>query len=186
MSDGFGHENPYEGQTNDWITPKYIIDALGPFDLDPCASATQPWPTAAEHFGPPETDGLKEDWYGNVYCNPPYGPNTAVWIQRLAEHGNGIALIFARVETRLWQDVIFPTATAYLFPAKRIMFCRPDGTQPKSSSGAPSALIAWGTENAARLRRAVDTGKLPGAYFGPAHTIDGANNGNITVLDKED
>lgn len=29
-----------------WLTPKYIIDELGPFDLDPCAADSMPWPTA--------------------------------------------------------------------------------------------------------------------------------------------
>lgn len=35
--------------THDWITPKHVIDGLGgyeTFDLDPCQSATQPWPCA--------------------------------------------------------------------------------------------------------------------------------------------
>ena len=54
MSDGFGHEAPFEGATNDWITPKYIIDALGPFDLDPCASASQPWSCAVLSYSPPD------------------------------------------------------------------------------------------------------------------------------------
>lgn len=50
--DGFGHERAYEGETNDWITPRWILDAFGPnyFDLDPCASATQPWPTARRMY----------------------------------------------------------------------------------------------------------------------------------------
>jgi hypothetical protein len=139
--DGFGHETPYEGGSNDWITPKYIIDALGPFDLDPCASSTQPWPCASKSIAPPR-DGLAIEWEGNVYCNPPYGPHTAKWVRRLAQHGEGIALIFARVETSLWQDWIFTTADGFLFPRRRISFYRPDGTLPKSSSGAPSALIA--------------------------------------------
>ena len=39
-----GHHARRRGATSDdWITPRCIIDALGPFDLDPCASATQPW-----------------------------------------------------------------------------------------------------------------------------------------------
>jgi hypothetical protein len=33
-----GHEKPYEGATNVWLTPKDMIDDLGPFDLDPCAA----------------------------------------------------------------------------------------------------------------------------------------------------
>jgi hypothetical protein len=167
MSDGFGHEAPHEGESNDWITPRWIIDALGGpevFDLDPCASITQPWPTARKCYTA-EQDGLKHPWRGNIWLNPPYGPHTHKWIEYLIEQRlNGIALIFARVETALWQDHIFPTAHGFLFPRRRIQFARPDGTTPKSSSGAPSALIAWGSENRARLIEAVDSGSIAGAF----------------------
>jgi len=30
------HERPNKGATDIWLTPLEIIDALGPFDLDPC------------------------------------------------------------------------------------------------------------------------------------------------------
>lgn len=32
--------------TDEWYTPKEIIDALGEFDLDPCAPMHPLWPTA--------------------------------------------------------------------------------------------------------------------------------------------
>ena len=36
-----------KGRSEVWITPPWILRALGPFDLDPCAADQQPWPTAA-------------------------------------------------------------------------------------------------------------------------------------------
>jgi len=30
-----GHEAPVKGATNEWYTPPYILEALGPFDDDP-------------------------------------------------------------------------------------------------------------------------------------------------------
>jgi hypothetical protein len=162
--DGFGHESPYEGETESWITPKYIVDALGEFDLDPCECIPQPWRLAKNAYTIQE-DGLSKEWFGRVWCNPPYGPKTHTWIEKMAKHGNGIALIFARVETALYHDVIFPTADGYLFPRGRISFYRPDGTKPKSTSGAPSVLIAWGSENRAALIEACDSGAIGGAYM---------------------
>ena len=44
-------------------------------------------------------NGLLQDWWGTVYCNPPYGSHVGIWMRKMAEHGDGIALIFARIET---------------------------------------------------------------------------------------
>lgn len=35
-----------------WLTPPHIIEALGPFDLDPCCPPTMPWRTATQ-ISPP-------------------------------------------------------------------------------------------------------------------------------------
>ena len=43
--------------THDWLTPPEILEALGPFDMDPCASQFQPWRTAVQQFTI-EDDGL--------------------------------------------------------------------------------------------------------------------------------
>jgi hypothetical protein len=80
---------------DEWLTPPEILQALGPFDLDPCAPIKRPWPMAAEHYTV-EDNGLAQPWVGRVWCNPPYGLETARWLNRMAQHGNGIALIFAR------------------------------------------------------------------------------------------
>ncbi len=48
-----------------WLTPRYIIDALGPFDLDPCCPPKMPWRTAAEMVCRP-ADGLAVDWRGTL------------------------------------------------------------------------------------------------------------------------
>jgi hypothetical protein len=168
--DGFGHEKPNEGETNDWITPKWIIKAFDSFvdgryfDLDPCVSMSQPWPTAKAGFNASQ-DGLLQDWSGKVYCNPPYGPHTGVWMRKMAKHNNGIALVFARVETAAWQDDIFPSASGFIFPRRRIQFARPDGTTPKSSSGAPSAFISWGANCRAALIELCDNGRIEGAFL---------------------
>ena len=70
---------------------------------------------------------------------------------RMAEHGQGTALIFARTETRWWHNSIWPAANAILFMAGRINFHHPDGTRAKGNAGAPTALIAYGDEDADRL-----------------------------------
>lgn len=167
--DGFGHERPFKGETNDWITPQWIINAFNSlitdtfFDLDPCMSLTQPWMTARAGYTVKD-DGLSKQWSGTVYCNPPYGTNVITWARRMADHGDGIMLIFARLETATWQDVIFPNADGFLFPKRRITFCRPDGSTPNGSAGAPSAFVAFGEASKTALIELAG-GAIYGAYF---------------------
>ena len=96
MSKGIGgHQRAYCGEKDEWLTPPKIITDLGPFDLDPCSPINRPWPTAKMHFTI-EDDGLRLPWHGRVWMNPPYGPHTGMWLSKLADHRNGVALIFAR------------------------------------------------------------------------------------------
>ena len=79
--------------TDEWYTPKEIIDALGEFDLDPCAPVA-PYKTANVMYNKND-DGLKQEWKGRVWLNPPYSrPLIECFVKRMAEHGNGIAFTF--------------------------------------------------------------------------------------------
>lgn len=144
--------------SDEWLTPPELISALGTFDLDPCSpGARRPWDTAARHYAI-EDDGLRQEWAGRVWLNPPYA-NAAKWMHRLAEHGAGTALIFARTETRLWFDHVWPRAAGLLFLRGRIKFCYVNG-KPASTAGAPSVLVAYGDADAAVLA----SEPLPGRY----------------------
>lgn len=160
-----GHHHPNEGATNVWLTPKWVIDAVGPFDLDPCAATDRPFSCARVNYTV-EDDGLTKPWGGTVWLNPPYGPHVAKWMRRLIDHGNGIALIFARTETRYNQPAL-AAADGVLFIEGRLFFLYPDGTAAKANAGAPSMLLAYGAKCARRLREANQRGKIPGVFFGP-------------------
>lgn len=195
--DGFGHEKPYEGETNDWITPKWIISAFNKksngmfFDLDPCISITQPWATAKHGYNKVQ-NGLLQDWYGTIYCNPPYGPNVGAWARRMTKHNNGIMLIFARLETAVWFDNIFTHADGYLFLRGRIAFYRPDGTRG-DDAGAPSALIAWGDKCRSALMEMCDEGIVDdklnvrsSVFFGKAFYTGLYSIRNLNKVDGND
>lgn len=163
---GFGFEKPYEGGTNDWLTPPNLVRLLGEFDLDPCACPSQPWMLAKRQYAPPQ-NGLLLPWDGRVFCNPPYGPHVDDWVRKMASHGNGIMLIFSRTETKAWKSV-WETGDAFLFPFGRISFYRPDGKRAQSGT-APSSLIAYGNRNVEALR----VSHIAGAFFGRAEMIHG-------------
>lgn len=136
----------------EWLTPPEIIRALGKFDLDPCAPVKRPWEMATEHFTWKD-NGLRKRWWGRVWMNPPYGMETSKWMGRLCEHGDGIALIFARTETETWFRHIWGRAAGILFLRGRLSFYNVDGTRGNNSAGGPSALVAYGAANFDALRR---------------------------------
>lgn len=140
-----------KNSTDEWYTPKEIIDALGEFDLDPCAPMRPLWRTARVMYNK-EQDGLKQKWEGRVWLNPPYSrPTIEHFITRMVEHNNGIALLFNRLDNKMFQDVVFPKAKGILFMKGRIKFHREDGTIGESP-GCGSILVAFGEENAETLR----------------------------------
>lgn len=49
--------------SDEWYTPKEIIDSLGHFDLDPCAPVNPLWGTADVMYNKID-DGLKQNWGG--------------------------------------------------------------------------------------------------------------------------
>ena len=144
--------------TDEWYTPKEIIDALGKFDLDPCAPVHPLWKTADVMYNK-DNDGLCQEWFGRVWLNPPYSkPLMWQFVERLSEHGNGIALLFNRCDSNKFQDIIFERATAMKFLRNRIKFFRPDGTRG-DSPGCGSILIAFGEKNAEALKACDIAGK---------------------------
>lgn len=148
MSGMSGHESQ-RAETTTWLTPRHVLDALGHFDLDPCAAPN--WPTADRHIILPE-DGLAAEWSGRVWLNPPYGRETWTWLDKLAEHGDGIALIFARTETGGFVEQVWSKADAVYFLHGRLSFHRADGIQAKANAGAPSCLVAYGSSAQHTLR----------------------------------
>ena len=145
--------------TDEWYTPKDLIDSLGLFDLDPCAPVHRLWDTAEQHYTK-EDDGLSKEWYGRVWLNPPYSrPLLDQFVHKMVEHDNGIMLLFNRCDNKMFQEEIFPHAKAMIFLRKRIHFYRSDGTKG-SQPGCGSVLIAFGNENAEILKHCNLEGKF--------------------------
>lgn len=153
---GVGGHQSARAMTNEWLTPPEILAALGgweSFDLDPCAPVERPWPTARQHFTKLD-NGLRRDWrpYPRIYLNPPYAKSLiGQFLARIAEHGRGIALIFARTETEAFCRHVWPHVAGLLFVAGRLNFRKPDGSiayrpdgKTIANAGAPSVLCAYG------------------------------------------
>ena len=153
-----------ERSKDEWLTPQTLICALGAFDLDPCAPPDErrPWSTAAKHISLPD-DGLKAQWQGRVWLNPPYGGETFLWMKKLADHGNGLGLIFARTETIGFHETIWGRADAVFFFKGRLSFFHGSWNMEKSSTAnAPSCLVAYGQNNVEAIKTAQSRRQIQG------------------------
>lgn len=81
-------------------------------------------------------------------------------MERLAHHGNGIALLYNRCDSKLFQDTIFVYASGIRFLRGRIKFFKPNGIRG-GSPGCGSVLVSFGEENA----RILDNCAIPGKFF---------------------
>lgn len=89
-----------------------------------------------------------------MWWNPPYGPATKVWLEKLAAHGSGTALVLSRTDTK-WFHKAVNDADAILFLEGRLKHLKPGLVEPKGKSGATcgSVLMAFGEFDADMLMR---------------------------------
>lgn len=143
----------------EWYTPKWIFDALAiEFDLDPASPHDMQSEVPAKKKFTIFDDGLKKQWEGRVWMNPPYGKTTGDWIRRMVDHNNGIALVFSRTDASWCQEIML-ASTAMLFIAGRIEFIPGIENQYKRSRcGAGTVMFALGDDCAIALKRLADKG----------------------------
>lgn len=171
MSKGIGGHQSARMKSDEHITPLHIIKSLGEFDLDPCSPIMRPWDTAKKHYSKLD-DGLIQPWDGRVWLNPPYGNEIGLWLEKMADHNNGIALTFGRLEIIPFRKFVYPVATSMLAIYGRLTFlkniydkrCKTgirETVPQKHNSGAPSVLIAYGEQNSEILEKC----GIPGFHF---------------------
>jgi hypothetical protein len=175
---GMGSHQSHNMVTDEWFTPPDIIQALkGPFDFDPCTCVDAPFVTARNILTKSE-DGLKVPWHeqnvGRVWMNPPYGRDIHLWMEKMALHGQGTCLIFARTETKAFFPWVWSFASAVYFFRGRLSFYNKNGQKAKNNSGAPSVLVTYGEEDAIILERAY-----------PKQLGNGEQYGQFLRLDRE-
>ncbi|WP_180131960.1 DNA N-6-adenine-methyltransferase [Rhodoferax sp. BLA1] len=138
----------------EWYTPSWIFEALDiTFDLDPASPHDMESAVPALKKYTVFDDGLNSPWSGRVWLNPPYGPETPKWMERMVNHGNGIALVFSRTDAR-WCQIAMQFADAMLFVRGRIEFVPGRENQHKKSRcGAGTVLFAFGNECVLALKK---------------------------------
>lgn len=138
----------------EWYTPKWVFDFLGAeFDLDPCSPHDMDSQVPAKRKLTIFDDGLKNEWSGSVWLNPPYGKETGLWIDRMIEHDNGIALVFSRTDAK-WCQKAMAKCSSMLFIAGRIDFIPGlENQHKKSRCGAGTVMFSFGKDMAIALSK---------------------------------
>lgn len=145
------HE-PNTGASDEWYTPPELLQAIGEtFDLDPCSPGAEHWVPASCVYTK-QDDGLKQEWRGFVFMNPPFGGRNGhvPWLEKFLAHGNGIAIVRAYTSSG-WFHRWAVQADAMLFPRGKTKFVRPDGSVGKSP-GHGVVLLAVGDRAKRALR----------------------------------
>lgn len=145
------------GKHQDWITPLYIFEALGvTFDLDVAAPKLGPKYVPCKKWL--WNDGLKQQWYGFIWMNPPFGKQEykRAWLRRFIEHDNGIALMPDRTSAPWFQESA-PLMDMLLFIGPKVQFELEDGSRGKAPSNG-TVLFALGYPAIDALKNAQDKG----------------------------
>lgn len=98
----------FSSKTDLWATPADFFnryDAVYGFDLDVCAT---PENAKCVDYFTKEQDGLKQDWSGTCWMNPPYGREIKQWMKKAYESSlkgaTVVCLVPARTDTAWWHD----------------------------------------------------------------------------------
>jgi hypothetical protein len=133
-------------------TPAWVYEALGEIDLDPCAGIDTQI-ACTNYCIERAEDGLALDWFGFVYCNPPFSQKQQ-WAKKMITHGNGI-LILPERGSAPWFGPLAVAAGRYWVMGKKINFIG-----GSSSNNLGSVLFPFGQEAVNRILRS----NLPGHF----------------------
>ena len=95
---------------------------MGSIDLDPASSAEANMTVQADNFYTEKEDGLKQEWYGNVWLNPPYS-QASDFVDKLlsSDITQVIALLNNATETA-WFARMVRSEKALVFHTGRMRF----------------------------------------------------------------
>lgn len=141
----------FSSKSNEWTTPKDLFDKLNSefnFTLD--VASTHDNALCENHYTVDE-NGLQQKWGGNVFCNPPYGREIGLWVEKgykesLRNSNIVVMLIPARTDTRYWHDYIFGKAEVR-FIKGRLKF-----GESKNSAPFPSAIVIFRGDNSEKVK----------------------------------
>lgn len=101
----------FSSKTDQWSTPQDLFDRLDRiyrFETDVCAL---PENAKCERYFTPQMDGLRQEWSGICWMNPPYGRQISLWVRKAYESARDnmatvVCLLPARTDTAWFHDYV--------------------------------------------------------------------------------
>lgn len=131
----------FSSRSCEWETPQGLFDALDAefaFKLDVCATACN---AKCEKWFGMEQDGLKQEWTGACWMNPPYGRAIGRWMKKAYSSSlrgaTVVCLVPARTDTAWWWDYCMKGEIRFI--RGRVKFSKP-GREPAPAT-FPSAIV---------------------------------------------
>lgn len=133
----------FSSKTDEWATPHELfnyLDSIYHFTLDVCADEENH--KCAKYFTR-EDDGLKQNWDGVFWMNPPYGREIGKWVEKAYneaykpnKNNIGVLLLPARTDTKWFHK--YCVKGTVIFIKGRLKFG--DG---KNSAPFPSMIVVF-------------------------------------------
>lgn len=90
----------FSSNSCEWETPYELFNKLNDhyhFTLDVCAT---PANAKCKRYYTQEQDGLKQEWIGHCFMNPPYGRTIKAWVKKAYESSLDGALVVCLLPAR--------------------------------------------------------------------------------------
>ena len=118
---------------------------MGGIDLDPASSKLANETVRAKEYYTIEDDGIKKDWYGRVWLNPPYSqPDISNFAKAVTSKSYDEIMILVNNATETdWFRMMAEISEAICFINKRLKFIDRDG-KPSGSPLQGQAIIYRG------------------------------------------
>lgn len=152
----------HSSESNEWYTPLPFIDAgrelMGSIDLDPASCEEANLVVGANKIFTITDDGFAQEWFGNVFLNPPYGyfngirgvSSAGAWSNSLLERYNrgeinsGILVVNASVGDVWWTALM--KKLPFCLVDKRTRFRSPMGVDKKDSPSKGNSVFYFGKD----------------------------------------